>query len=136
MKEQEHRFSYHQLCGAVAQAIVDAGVPAESAKIEAEIMVEADLQEVPSHGVRMLPGLLRGLADGRVNRSADVRLSHEFAAVCRLDGDNGPGRALSRQAMEQADGGQFKQAQATLRETLQQLAGLAWRRFGRRQAPH
>lgn len=104
MREQEHRFSYHQLCGAVAQAIVDAGVPAESAKIEAEIMVEADLQEVPSHGVRMLPGLLRGLADGRVNRSADVRLSHEFAAVCRLDGDNGPGRALSRQAMEQAIG--------------------------------
>jgi LDH2 family malate/lactate/ureidoglycolate dehydrogenase len=102
MKTEEQRFGYHQLCSALAQAIVAAGVAAEPAEVEAAIMVEADLQGVPSHGVRMLPGLLRGLADGRVNRNPDIRLLHEFAAVCRLDGDNGPGRYVARQAMDHA----------------------------------
>jgi LDH2 family malate/lactate/ureidoglycolate dehydrogenase len=102
MKTEEQRFGYHQLCSAVTRAIVVAGVAADLAEIEAAVMVEADLQGVPSHGVRMLPGLLRGLADGRVNTRPDIRLLHEFSAVCRLDGDNGPGRYVARQAMNHA----------------------------------
>lgn len=102
MKAEEQRFGYHQLCSAVARAIVVAGGAADLAEVEAAIMVEADLQGVPSHGVRMLPGLLRGLADGRVNKNPDIRLLHEFAAVCRLDGDNGPGRYVARRAMNHA----------------------------------
>lgn len=102
MKAEEQRFTYHQLCRAVSRSLVAAGVPADLAEVEAEIMVEADLQEVPSHGVRMLPGLLRGLNDGRVKKNPDVRVVHEFAAVCRLDGDHGPGRMVSRRAMDLA----------------------------------
>jgi len=102
MMAEERRFEYHQLCGAVARALIVAGVAADFAGVEAEIMVEADLQEVPSHGVRMLSGLLGGLQDGRVKADPKVRVLHDFAAVCRLDGDNGPGRMVSRRAMDLA----------------------------------
>ncbi len=102
MEKNEQRFVYKELCAAVTEAIAAVGVGRQVAEVEAAIMVEADLQGVPSHGVRMLPGLLRGLVDGRVNNKAEIRLLHEFAAVCRLDGDNGTGRYVARQAMDHA----------------------------------
>ena len=60
------RVPYEILCQRLAQRLHEAGIPQQQAMQEAIIMAEADLQEVPSHGVRMLPGLLAALTDGRV----------------------------------------------------------------------
>jgi len=87
---------------AVRAALVAGGVPDEIARVEAEVMVEADRCGVPSHGVLMLPRLMAGLRDGRANRAPALRLVREHGATCVLDGDNGPGRFVSVQAMEQA----------------------------------
>jgi len=65
-------------------------------------MAEADLRGVPSHGVRMLPGLVQGIRDGRICRDPEVRLLKEHVATCVLDGALGPGRFVANEAMQQA----------------------------------
>ncbi|KAF7598235.1 MAG: hypothetical protein CGU28_13300 [Candidatus Dactylopiibacterium carminicum] len=98
------RIPYPVLCEQVAAALIAAGVPDEFAREEASIMAEADLLEVPSHGVRMLPGLLAALRDGRARAQPEIALKKTFAAVSLLDGGNGPGRSLSARAMREAIG--------------------------------
>jgi LDH2 family malate/lactate/ureidoglycolate dehydrogenase len=78
------------------------GVAEPVARIEACIMAEADLHGVPSHGVRMLPPLLRALDAGRANAQANVQVVREFGAICVLNGDNGPGRHVAATAMQAA----------------------------------
>ncbi len=96
------RVPYEILCQRLAQRLHEAGIPQQQAMQEAIIMAEADLQEVPSHGVRMLPGLLAALADGRVKAAPIFSVERELGAICVLNCDNGPGRYAAQQAMEQA----------------------------------
>jgi len=98
----EIRIPHAQLVGLVAKALADAGVPAHICAIEAEVMAEADLLGVPSHGVRMLPGLVKGIREGRVTANPQIKIIRERPASCVLDGDNGPGRFVSVQAMQHA----------------------------------
>lgn len=98
----EFRIAYADLCASVSAALQTVGVPDDIARQEAEIMAEADLLGVPSHGVRMLPPLLGALRDGSVNAHPTIRLQREFAATSVLDGDNGPGRTISARAMADA----------------------------------
>lgn len=98
----EIKIQHTQLVKLVAKALTDAGVPAHIAAIEAEVMAEADLHGVPSHGVRMLPALLQGIRDGRVTANPKIKILRERPASCLLDGDNGPGRFVSVQAMQHA----------------------------------
>lgn len=96
------RISYDTLCKNLAHRLHEAGIPHQQAVIEARIMAEADLQEVSSHGVRMLPGLLAALADGRVKAAPAFSIEREMGAICVLDCGNGPGRYAAHLAMEQA----------------------------------
>ncbi|GAA5166401.1 Ldh family oxidoreductase [Viridibacterium curvum] len=96
------RIPYDQLCAAVQAAMEAHGLPAEVARIEAQIMAEADLHGTPSHGVRMLPALLRGFDEGRAKTQPNVRVLREFGAISVLDADNGPGRYIAAMAMEKA----------------------------------
>jgi LDH2 family malate/lactate/ureidoglycolate dehydrogenase len=81
-----------------------AGITPGQALIEAEIMTEADLHGVASHGVRMLPALLAALADGRVNQHPQFSLQRQFGAIAVMDCDNGPGRYAAQNAMQHAMG--------------------------------
>ena len=96
------RVPYETLCAAVKKVLCDVGVPEHQAGIEARIMAEADLLEVPSHGVRMLPGLLSALKEGRATVAPTFSKPRDLGAICVLDCDNGPGRYASAQAMDAA----------------------------------
>jgi LDH2 family malate/lactate/ureidoglycolate dehydrogenase len=96
------RISHTQLIALIAQALADAGVPSPNRDIEAEVMAEADLLGVPSHGVRTLPLLIRALRDGRATRNPQIRIVRERPATCVLDSDNGTGRYVSVVAMQHA----------------------------------
>ena len=98
----EFRIEHAKLAGIVAKTLADAGVPASVSAIESEVMVEADLLGVPSHGIRMLPGLVRGIRDGRVTANPKIKIVRKRPASCALDGDNGPGRFVSVKAMQHA----------------------------------
>lgn len=93
---------YDLLVKKIADRLVLAGITPEQAQIEAEIMSEADLLGVPSHGVRMLPPLLKALAEGRVTSNPQFTYVRQFGAIAVLDCNNGPGRYASTKAMQQA----------------------------------
>ena len=96
------RIAFPVLCQKIAAALIAGGVPAEMAELEAQVMAESDLLGVPSHGVRMLPGLLAALKDGRVKAQPNVQFTRQFAATSMLDTDNGPGRSAACRAMDDA----------------------------------
>lgn len=98
----EIRLPYENLVSIIRNALTALDVPLPISAIEAEVMAEADLLGVPSHGVRMLPGLVRGIQAGRVAAQPQIKILRERAATLLLDGDNGPGRSISVQAMQQA----------------------------------
>lgn len=82
--------------------LLEAGINPQEANIEAEIMVEADLHGVASHGVRMLPPLLAAIAEGRINPKPDISVEREFGAITLIDYNNGPGRYAAQDAMQRA----------------------------------
>ena len=49
--------SLDQLVGWIRAVLESEAVPFRVARVEADVMAEADLHGVPSHGVRMLAGL-------------------------------------------------------------------------------
>lgn len=96
------RFPYQHLVKIVITALQAAGLSQDRAAEEAGIIIDADLLGVPSHGIRMLPTLLTAIGDGRVNPAPNVKLLRHQGASCLLDGDNGPGRSVAWQAMQEA----------------------------------
>ncbi len=93
---------YSQLTLKIQSALETAGVPPDIARMEAEIMAESDLMGVPSHGVRMLPALLKGIREGRATANPTITVLRNYNATCMIDGDNGPGRYVSLEAMKYA----------------------------------
>jgi LDH2 family malate/lactate/ureidoglycolate dehydrogenase len=96
------RFRPATIHRALSDALAREGVPPHVREIEAELMTEAELHGVPSHGMLMLPRLIAGLRDGRASPAPDVRVVREAAAACVLDGDRGPGRYVGVQGMRAA----------------------------------
>lgn len=98
----EIRVPYAKFVAIIAEALSTVGVSSAICEVEAQVMAEADLLGVPSHGIRMLPGLVRSLRARRAKAQPQVKLIRERLATCVLDGDNGPGRYVSVQAMRYA----------------------------------
>lgn len=96
------RVPYRRLEESVATVLRSVGVEEQVATLEAELMVDADLREVPSHGVSMLAGLMAAIGAGRVKTEPDIRLLRARGATCIMDGDLGPGRYASARAMDYA----------------------------------
>ena len=97
------RVRYDALVAAIEEALAAEGVPEHVRHVEAELMAEADLMGVASHGVRMLPLVVTAIRDGRANPDPQLRLVRDYEAICVLDGDRGLGRFVSVRGMEQAD---------------------------------
>ena len=73
--------------GAILAALAREDVPPQVRAIEADLMTEAELHGVPSHGLLMLPRLIRGFREGRATPDPCVRVMREAGATCVLDGD-------------------------------------------------
>jgi LDH2 family malate/lactate/ureidoglycolate dehydrogenase len=96
------KLCHKELLAAIDRVLEREDVPREVRVVEAELMAEADLTGVPSHGVRMLPLLVRALREGRATRDPQIRTVRTSPAACMLDCDNGPGRYAATRAMRQA----------------------------------
>lgn len=96
------RIDYQLLKEKVTSRLVAAGITQSRAEIEAEIMVDSDLLGVASHGVRMLPGLLKAIETGRVNPQPEIKSLRHFGAISVVDFDRSPGRYASQNAMNTA----------------------------------
>ena len=96
------RVPYQDLVRTIDAALAAEGVPEPVRRVEAKLLADSDLMEVPSHGVRMLPGLIHGLRTGQLNADPQPRILQDHLATCLFDGDLGPGRYLSTYGMGHA----------------------------------
>jgi LDH2 family malate/lactate/ureidoglycolate dehydrogenase len=81
-------------------------VPAEDARVAADVLVTADLWGIDSHGVARLLAYYEMLERGLVNPRPRVSVTRELPATALLDGDNGLGLVVgplaNRLALEKA----------------------------------
>jgi LDH2 family malate/lactate/ureidoglycolate dehydrogenase len=99
------RFPAAGLIDFVDQALQRFDVPAEDARVTAEILVEADLMGIESHGVAHLmvhPSYALGFKQGVVNPRPNIRVVHETASTALVDGDGGLGPVVGHRAMSVA----------------------------------
>ena len=78
------------------------GLPEEDIDITVDAIVEADLCNIDSHGVSMLPLYDQMRRNGRLNLAAAPRVVRETAATALIDADAGLGHAVSVRAMRRA----------------------------------
>ncbi|MBI5877425.1 MAG: Ldh family oxidoreductase [Chloroflexi bacterium] len=86
----------------VAQLFARAGIPEADAALVADSLIEADLRGVHSHGVMLIPGYIANIRAGRVNKQPKPSIVRETPSGVLMDGDNGMGQVIARQAMAKA----------------------------------
>src|SRR3569833_591505 len=79
-----------------------AGLESAASGIVAEMLVDASLRGVASHGVARLPTYLERLRAGGMTRDPRPRVVREDGAVALVDGDHGPGQVAGAFATEHA----------------------------------
>ncbi len=86
----------------MTKALLNAGVRSDVAKYVVDGLVQTSLRGVDSHGVRLLPHYLRGVAGGRINPDPKYRFKKTFASTGLLDADHTFGHAAGMEAVKYA----------------------------------
>jgi len=87
----------------MADALMAAGVPGPDAAIIADVLIESDRRGIDSHGIgRLKPIYIDRIRDGILNPVTNVEVVRDRKTVTVLDGRNGMGHVVARQAMETA----------------------------------
>ena len=77
-------------------------VPRKDAQITAEVLVDADMRGIDSHGVARLRRYVSGIQQGIMRPKANPKVVHETATTATIDGDAGLGQPISCRAMKLA----------------------------------
>jgi LDH2 family malate/lactate/ureidoglycolate dehydrogenase len=85
-----------------AEALEKLGVPHRDASIVANVLVEADLRGIDSHGVARMSRYVSGIQQGMMKPKANPRVVHETPCTATIDGDAGLGQPVSHKAMQLA----------------------------------
>ncbi len=80
-------------------ALVNLGVSQEDAAVTADVLVDAELSGVESHGLMRLPVYAKRLADGAIDPRPDIR-STVNGATALMDGGNGLGPVVAGRAAD------------------------------------
>lgn len=75
--------------------------PKDSAVV-ADVLVAAELRDIPSHGLLRLADYIRMLRSGRISARAIPEVVHESPSTYALNGNNGLGPVVAYRAMELA----------------------------------
>ena len=90
------------LRGLIGRLFTAVGAPAEDAETVAEVLVEADLRGVESHGSTRVAGYISMIRLGLLNPRPKVQVLRETDSTAMLEGDQGFGIVVARRAMEMA----------------------------------
>lgn len=77
-------------------------VSREDSITTADVLIAAELRDIPSHGLLRLSDYIRMLRTGRINPQAAPQIIHQSPSTVTLDGDNGIGPAVAARAMDLA----------------------------------
>ncbi|MDH5483517.1 MAG: Ldh family oxidoreductase [Candidatus Bathyarchaeota archaeon] len=102
MTKANRHFSADTLKVFCSEALERLGVSHENAQITANVLVEADLRGIESHGVARLRRYVSGIQQGIMQPKANPKLIEETLNTATIDGDGGLGQPTSYRAMERA----------------------------------
>ena len=92
--------SCKKLADACAAALISCGLPADKARITANVLVNADMRGIHSHGVIRMIGYVNCLKSGGVRTDAEAHIVHEGPSFALVDADQGLGIPASVYANE------------------------------------
>ena len=96
------RYRCGDLIDFAASLFAAAGMPADRARVVAELLVEADLMGHDTHGLNLAPGYLAALADGSMAADGEPGVVNDRGATLVWDGGYLSGVWLVWQAMQTA----------------------------------
>jgi LDH2 family malate/lactate/ureidoglycolate dehydrogenase len=99
------RYAATELIEYTARVFAHLGIEPGDARLAAEILVDADLMGIDSHGIAHLPShgsYAPALRNGRVNPRPDIKVVRETPATALIDGDGGLGLITGHRAMRLA----------------------------------
>ncbi|MEM9895256.1 MAG: Ldh family oxidoreductase [Bacteroidota bacterium] len=93
-------YSHIDLKNFVTEIFQKIGCNEEDANQAADVLINADLRGVDSHGVARLAGYIRLYEKKRLNPTARITVTHETPSTAVMDGDLGLGLVIGPKAME------------------------------------
>jgi len=78
------------------------GVPADEAKVCADVLIESDLSDIRSHGVGRLKMYYDRIKAGIQYVNTKIDVIQDFAAIAVWDGNHGMGHVIAKRAMQEA----------------------------------
>ncbi|HFD38355.1 MAG TPA: hypothetical protein ENJ31_00675, partial [Anaerolineae bacterium] len=90
------------LLGFCVRVFEKMGIPPEDARITAEVLVEANLRGIDSHGVARLARYVNGLRDGVMIARPEEKVVIETPTTATIDAGAGLGQPVSHRAMQRA----------------------------------
>lgn len=99
------RYAAAELIDFTTRVFSHLGMDPADARLAGEILVEADLLGIDSHGIAHLPAhwsYAPAMRDGRVNPQPNIRVVRETPATALLDGDHSLGLIAGHRAMRLA----------------------------------
>ncbi|PZC41841.1 MAG: Malate/lactate/ureidoglycolate dehydrogenase, LDH2 family [Chloroflexi bacterium] len=103
--DNRDRFDAADLRGFTATVLLHYGMPPDAAARSAEILVDADLAGIESHGIAHLPwhsGYAPGFESGAVNPRPEIAVLRESPVSAAWDADGAFGLLVGAQAMDAA----------------------------------
>ncbi|MYB22020.1 MAG: Ldh family oxidoreductase [Chloroflexi bacterium] len=100
--ENRRRFDAEQLRGFTSAILRSYGVPQQDAEVGADVLIDADLVGIDSHGIAHLPwhiGYAPGFESGVVNPTPEIKVLRETPVSAAWDGDGGFGTIVCHKAM-------------------------------------
>lgn len=105
MTDSRSRFTHAELVAFTAGVLQKLGMPAEDALTGAEVLLDADLSGIESHGIAHLawhPGYAPGFVRGLINARPEVRVLRDSPVAASWDADGGFGVLIGARAMDAA----------------------------------
>ena len=122
-----NRYPKEQLQNLVAQLAQGMGVSAADAAMFAEVLIDADLHGVSTHGVSRLNIYLKRIELGLIDPKAALAVDRQVGSILALDAGNGLGQVQARKALDMLVplARQNGVAAATIRNS-QHFGALSW----------
>ena len=84
------------------QVLNKMGIPSNDASTAADVLGQANLRGVDTHGIDLLPGYVSSIKNGMVKTKPRIKVLKEGVATMVIDADQSLGQPSSRFAMQQA----------------------------------
>ena len=97
---QDFTFSYQQLFSFTKAIFQKIGFSEENSTLATEVLLQADLRGIDSHGIARLSGYVRLWEAGRLNAKPNIQIVYETPSTATLNGDAGVGLVVAPKAMQ------------------------------------